>query len=53
MKHDCAVPLLKMLTKLRSNRIDALQKRVKWIDNYSQGDINRPSYTNDVKAPLG
>ena len=28
------VPLLRTLTKPRSNRIDALQKRVKWIENH-------------------
>jgi hypothetical protein len=37
-KCGIAVPLLKMLTKPRSNRIDALQKRVKWIENHSQGN---------------
>jgi hypothetical protein len=26
-----------------------LQKRIKWIENYSRGNVNRPSYTNEVK----
>jgi hypothetical protein len=34
-----AAPLLRTLTtKPRSNRIDALQKRVKWIENHSHGN---------------
>jgi hypothetical protein len=30
--------MLRTLTKPRSNRIDALQKRVKWIENHSHGN---------------
>jgi hypothetical protein len=37
-------------TKPRSNRIDALQKQIKWIENYSRGNNNRPSYTTEVTA---
>jgi hypothetical protein len=29
-----AVPLLKTLTKPKSNRIAILQKQIKWIENY-------------------
>jgi hypothetical protein len=29
-----SVPLLRTLTKPRSNRIDALQKQIKWIEEY-------------------
>jgi hypothetical protein len=29
-----AVSLLRTLTKPKSNRIDTLQKRIKWIENY-------------------
>jgi len=28
-----------------------LEKQIKWIENYScRGNINRPSYVNEVKA---
>ena len=43
-----AVPLLRTSTKPRSNRIDTMQKRVKWIENYCRGNINRP-YVNEVQ----
>jgi hypothetical protein len=49
-KCGIAVPLLRAVIKTRSNRIDALQKQIKWIENYSCGKINRPSYVNEVKA---
>jgi hypothetical protein len=46
-----AIPLLRTSTKPRSNRIAVLEKQIKWIENYSRsGNINRPSYTNEVKA---
>jgi hypothetical protein len=35
-KCGIAVPFLRTLTKPRSNRIDALQKLVKWIENHSR-----------------
>ena len=34
-KCGTAVPLLRTTTKPMSNRIDALQKLVKWVDNHS------------------
>jgi hypothetical protein len=37
-KCSISVPMLRTLTKPRSNRIDALQKRVKWIENHSHGN---------------
>ena len=49
-KCGMAVPLLRTSTKPRSNRIDALQKQIKWIENYSRGNNNRPSYTTEVTA---
>jgi hypothetical protein len=36
-KCGIAVPLLRTVTKPRSNRIDALQKQIKWIENHSLG----------------
>jgi hypothetical protein len=33
-----AVPLLRTLTKPRSNRIDVLQKQIKWIENHIHGN---------------
>jgi hypothetical protein len=48
------VPLLRTLTKPRSNRIDALQKRVKWIENHSHGNSNAIAEVNlkQLKAEL-
>jgi hypothetical protein len=45
-----AVPIIGKLSKPNSNRIAVLEKRIKWLENYSRGNINRPSYINDVKA---
>jgi septal ring factor EnvC (AmiA/AmiB activator) len=39
------MPILKTLTKPRSNRIDALQKQIKWIENHI-----RDSSDNNAKA---
>jgi hypothetical protein len=39
---------LRKLTKLRSNRINALQNWVKRIENYCRGNIDRRSYINEV-----
>jgi hypothetical protein len=44
-----AVPIFGKLPKPHSNSIDILQKRIKWLENYSRGNINRPSYINDVE----
>jgi hypothetical protein len=44
------IPIVGKLTKLKSNRITILEKRIKWLENYSRGNINRPSYINEVKA---
>ena len=27
-----------------------MQKRIKWIENYSRGNTNRPSYINEISA---
>jgi hypothetical protein len=49
-KCGISVPIVGKLTKPKSNRIAILQKRIKWIENYSRGNINRPSYhINEVK----
>jgi hypothetical protein len=45
-----AVPIIGKLSKPNSNRIAVLEKRIKWLENYSRGNINRPSYISDVKA---
>ena len=45
-----AVPIVGKLTNTGNDRIAMLQKRIKWIENYCRGNINRPSYTNEVKA---
>jgi hypothetical protein len=46
-----AVHLLRRLTKPRSNRIDALQKRVKWIENHSRGS-NAIAEVKQIKQEL-
>jgi peptide subunit release factor RF-3 len=44
-----AVPLLRTLTtKPRSNHIGVLQKRIKWIENYSHGN-NNSNKNNDLQ----
>jgi hypothetical protein len=47
-----AVPLLRTLTKARSNRINALQKRVKWIENHSHGSDNAIAEVKQIKQEL-
>jgi len=37
-KCGIAMSLLRMLTKPKSNRIDTLEKQIKWIENYSHGN---------------
>jgi DNA-directed RNA polymerase subunit RPC12/RpoP len=37
-KCGMAVTLLRTLIKPRSNRIDSLEKQIKWIENYSRGN---------------
>ena len=37
-KCGITVPLLRALTKSRSNRIDALQKQIHWIERYRRGN---------------
>ncbi|MFL6325489.1 MAG: hypothetical protein ACJ72C_12130 [Nitrososphaeraceae archaeon] len=48
-KCGMAVPIIGKLSKPNSNRIAVLEKRIKWLENYSRGNINRHSYINDVK----
>ena len=48
-KCGIAVPIVGKLIKPKSNRIAILEKRIRWIENYSRGNINRPSYINEVK----
>jgi hypothetical protein len=43
------VPIVGKLSRPHNDRIAILQKRIKWIENYSRGNVNRPSYTNEVK----
>jgi hypothetical protein len=48
-----AVPIVGRLPKPHSNRIAILQKRIKWLQNYSRGNNNGSYYhhkNNDVKA---
>jgi DNA-directed RNA polymerase subunit M/transcription elongation factor TFIIS len=48
-----AVPIVGRLAKpTKGNRIDFLQRRIKWLENYSRraGNTNRPSYINEIKA---
>jgi hypothetical protein len=49
-KCGTAVPIVGKLPKPHPNRVAILQKRIKWLENYSRGNINRPSYINDIKA---
>ncbi|MFL6470183.1 MAG: hypothetical protein ACJ71H_04955 [Nitrososphaeraceae archaeon] len=48
-KCGMAVPIIGKLSKPNSNRIAVLEKRIKWLENYSRGNINRHYYINDVK----
>ncbi|MFL6419158.1 MAG: hypothetical protein ACJ71P_07065 [Nitrososphaeraceae archaeon] len=48
-KCGMVVPIIGKLSKPNSNRIAVLEKRIKWLENYSRGNINRHSYINDVK----
>jgi hypothetical protein len=44
-----AVPMLRTLTKPKSNRIDALQKQIKWIEHYHSRGNNNTTKDNDLK----
>jgi hypothetical protein len=46
------VGLLRTSTKPRSNRIDALQKRVKWIENHSHGSAIAEVKIKQLKQEL-
>jgi hypothetical protein len=46
------VPLLITLTKPRSNRIDALQKQIKWIKDHSHGNPKADANIKELKAEL-
>ncbi|MFL6330360.1 MAG: hypothetical protein ACJ705_05035 [Nitrososphaeraceae archaeon] len=48
-KCGMVVPIIGKLSKPNSNRIAVLEKRIKWLENYSRGNINRHYYINDVK----
>ena len=37
---DIAVPVVEKLTRTKNDRIAVLQKRIKWMQNYSRGNIN-------------
>jgi DNA repair exonuclease SbcCD ATPase subunit len=43
------VPIVSKLSRPHNDRVAILQKRIRWIENYSRGNVNRPSYTNEVK----
>jgi hypothetical protein len=49
-KCGMVVPIVGKLPKPHPNRVAILEKRIKWIENYSRGNINRPSYISDIKA---
>ena len=38
-----------LVTKPRSNRIDALQKQIKWIENHIHGSDSNNAKTYDLK----
>jgi hypothetical protein len=42
------VPIVGKLTKVSNDKIGMLQKRIKWIENYSRG--NNKSSADDLKA---
>ena len=46
-----AVPKLRTSTKPRSNRIDTLQKQIKWIEDHSHGN-NANANIKELKAEL-
>ena len=46
------MPLLNTLTKPRSNRIDVLQKQIKWIENHSHGNAIADVNLKQIKQEL-
>ena len=47
------VPLLRTMTKPRSNRIDALRKQIKWIEDHSHGNnAKADANIKELKAEL-
>jgi hypothetical protein len=46
-----AVSIVGKLSKSNNNRIAVLQKRIKWIENYSHGN-NRSNEVKQLKAEL-
>jgi hypothetical protein len=40
------------LTKPKSNRIDALQKQIKWIEDHSHGNAKADANIKELKAEL-
>jgi selenocysteine-specific translation elongation factor len=42
-----AVPIVGKLTRTKNDRIAILQKRIKWVENYSHGNHRRSSYDNN------
>ena len=44
--------MLRALTKPRSNRIDALQNQIKWIEDHSHGNAKSYGNTKDLKAEI-
>jgi hypothetical protein len=47
-----AVPIVGKLPKPHSNRIDILQKRIKWMENYYRGNIRSDDDLKHLKAEL-
>ncbi len=45
---DIAVPIVGKLTKISNDRIAVLQKRIKWIENYRRGNINKKTNTQKI-----
>ena len=49
-KCGTAVPIVGKLSRPHNDRISVLQKRIKWIENYSHGNINNSRSADDLNA---
>ena len=46
------MPLLRTSTKPRINRIDALQKQIKWVEDHSHGNAKADANIKELKTEL-